>query len=169
LTARVTFREVEQMFFSYVRSSARGDINEFNHYLGNFPFPVVRPNQEARLTADLPHRFLAWGLFQLPHKVRFSPLVEYRNGFPYSALDPLQNFVGEANAHRFPRFFSLDLRLSKDIQVRPKYAARFTFRVFNLTNHFNPQDVHRNLADPRFGTFFGNYDRRFMLDFDLIF
>ena len=40
---------------------------------------------------------------------------------------------------------------------------------FNLTNHFNPLDVHSNIDDPRFGVFFGNHKRRFLPDFDVIF
>jgi hypothetical protein len=40
---------------------------------------------------------------------------------------------------------------------------------FNLTNHFNALDVHRNTADPQFDAFFGNYRRRFRLDFDVLF
>jgi hypothetical protein len=171
LTARYTPKEGYQFFFSYVRSQSRGDINEFNGYLGNFPFPVVRPNQFANLPADLPHRFLTWGTMELPKKMRFSYITEYRNGFPFAAVDARQQYVGEpySDKTRFPNFFSLDTRLSKDFQVHPKYAVRVTFRVFNLTNHFNPQDVHRNVADPRYGIFFGNNHRRFMLDFDVIF
>ncbi len=38
-----------------------------------------------------------------------------------------------------PQFFPLDSRISKDIQVNPKYAVRFSLASFNLTNHFNPE------------------------------
>ncbi len=171
LTARYVPKDGYHFFFSYVHSQARGDVNEFNGYLGNFPFPVVRPNQYANLPADLPHRFLTWAVMGLPKKVRFSYITEYRNGFPFAAVDARQQYVGEpySDRTRFPNFFSLDTRLSKDFQVHPKYAVRITFRIFNLTNHFNPQEVHRNIADPRYGIFIGNQQRRFMLDFDLIF
>jgi hypothetical protein len=65
----------------------------------NDPFPP----------ADLPNRFLAWGLLQLPW------------GFQ------------------------------------------------NLTNHFNPEAFHNNVADPAYGLFFGQGGRRFTADFDVIF
>lgn len=170
LTARVTLSEGRHQFFlSYVNSRARGDVNEFNGYIGNYPFPIVRQNQYARLNADLPHRFLAWGTLNLPKKMRFSPIVEYRNGLPFSTTDPQQDFVGQINALRFPRFLSLDARVTKDFQLTPKYGFRLSLRGFNLTNHFNALDVHRNLGDPRYGIFFGNYQRRFMLDFDVLF
>jgi hypothetical protein len=167
-TARWTFQQ-GQAFFSYVRSRTRGDLNEFNNYLGNYPFPVVRPNRFSSLNADLPNRFLAWGRVQLPWQMRISPIVEYRNGFPYAVLDAAQNYVGQPNTTRFPKFFSLDARVSKDIKLSPEYAVRLSVSGFNLTNHFNPLTVHGNIADPQFGLFFGNYKRRFRLDFDVLF
>jgi Carboxypeptidase regulatory-like domain len=169
LTARLALKDGQNLFFSYVRSRAQGDLNEFNNYLGNFPFPVVRPNQISNLSADLPNRVLAWGLIRMPWKVRISPLLEYRNGFPYAVTDVTQNYVGTANTSRYPNFYSLDAQLSKDIKLSDKYTLRFSVRGLNLTNHFNPLDIHSNIDDPRFGVFFGNLKRRFLPDFDLIF
>ncbi|MBO0859406.1 MAG: TonB-dependent receptor [Chloracidobacterium sp.] len=159
----------QQLFLSYVNSRSRSDVNEFNTYIGNFPFPVIRLDQFARGSADLPNRFLGWGIFSLPWKMRIAPILEYRNGLPYSTIDSSQSYVGEVNSQRFPNFFSLDSRVSKDFQVTPKYAFRFSVSGFNLTNHFNALDIHRNTADPDYGAFFGNYNRRFRLDFDVIF
>jgi hypothetical protein len=53
--------------------------------------------------------------------------------------------------------------------VNPKYAVRLSVSSFNLTNHFNPEAVHRNIADPAFGLFFGHRGRRFTADFDVLF
>ncbi|HJZ69778.1 MAG TPA: hypothetical protein VKF81_16760, partial [Blastocatellia bacterium] len=159
----------QQLFFSYVRSRTRGDLNEFSTYFGNFPFPVVRPNQVTNLSGDLPNRFLAWGMIRLPWKLRISPLVEYRNGFPYAVTDATQNYVGFANVTRYPNFYSFDSRFSKDFKVSDKYTLRFSVRGLNLSNHFNPLAVHSNVADPQFGVFFGNHRRRFLADFDVIF
>jgi hypothetical protein len=39
LTGRWQMPDGQQLFFSYVRSRAQGDLNEFNNYLGNFPLP----------------------------------------------------------------------------------------------------------------------------------
>ena len=170
VTTRFSWSENKQQFFaSYVRSASRGNINEFNTYIGNFPYPLVRRDQTARLGADLPNRILAWGLFQLPWKLRYSPIVEYRDGFPFSDFDERQNYVGEANSRRFPRFLSFDSKLIRDFQINPKYAVRFTLSGFNMTNHFNALDVHRNVRDPRYGVFFGNLPRFFRLDFDVLF
>jgi hypothetical protein len=57
----------------------------------------------------------------------------------------------------------------KDIRVSPKYTLRFSVGGMNLTNHFNPLDVHSNIDDPLSGVFFGNLKRRFIADFDVIF
>ena len=168
-TARLRWDEKRQLFFSYVRSRARGDLNDFATYLGSFAAPVLRPNQFGNLPADLPNRFLAWGMVQLPLSFRIAPLVEYRSGFPYTVTDAMQNWVGVPNANRFPGFLSVDARVSKDIRVNPKYAVRLSVSGYNLTNHFNPEAVHSNAADPVYGFFFGQRGRRFTADFDVIF
>jgi hypothetical protein len=173
-TAKLIWREEENLVMSYVRSSARGDLNEFNEYLGNFPMPIVRPTQYANLTTDLPHRFLAYGLIKFPWRVRVAPLLEYRSGFVYSTFNERQQYAGVPNSDntRFPRFYSLDLRLMKDFDVpyrKKKYPVRISLVGYNVTNHFNPIDVHRNTADPEFGVFFGKYRRWFKFDFEVFF
>jgi hypothetical protein len=169
-TARYQLKgESSQLCFSYVYSRARGDLNDFNNYLSSFPAPIIRSNQVANLPASLPDRFLAWGVVRLPAAFRIAPVVEYRSGFPYSTLNALQDYAGIPNSNRFPHFFSLDSRVSKDIRVSPKYSVRLSLSAFNLTNHFNPEAVHANIADPAFGYFFGHRGRRFTVDFDFLF
>jgi len=169
-TARVRLQGAgRQLFFSNVYSRARGDLNDFNNYLGSFPVPIVRPDQIGNLPSSLPNRFLAWGVVQLPKKFRIAPVVEYRSGFPYSSINALQQYVGVPNQSRFPNFLSIDSRISKDIQINPKYAIRLSLASFNLTNHFNPEAVHWNVDDPEYGYFFGHRGRRFTMDFDVLF
>jgi hypothetical protein len=81
----------------------------------------------------------------------------------------LQQYVGVPNQSRFPNFFSLDTRLSKDFPVNSKYTLRLAVKGLNLSNHFNPLAVRANTGDPEFGAFFGTYKRRFKLDFDVLF
>ena len=169
LTARVRMGENRELFVSCVRSHARGDLNDFNGYLGSFPVPIIRPNMTGVLPADLPNRFLAWGSIKLPDGFRVSPVMEFRSGFPYSTLDGTQNYLGIPNGSRYPNFFSLDSRISKDIRVSAKYSVRLSLSDFNLTNHFNPEAVHYNVADPVYGLFFGQRGRRFTADFDVLF
>jgi hypothetical protein len=169
ITARVRLAGERQLFFSYVRSRARGDLNDFAGYLGSFPLPIIRPNLFGNLPGDLPNRFLAWGLLRLPWGFRSAPLVEVRNGFPYAITDVAQNYVGVPNQNRFPSFLSVDSRFSKDFKVNPKYTVRLSVSGYNLTNHFNPEALHANIADPAYGFYFGQRGRRFTADFDVIF
>jgi hypothetical protein len=169
VTTRVRLDGGRELFFSYVRSRARGDLNDFANYLGSFPVPIVRANQFGNLQSDLPNRFLAWGVVKLPVGFRIAPIVEYRSGFPYAVTDASQNYFGVPYRNRFPNFLAVDSRFSKDFQVNPKYAVRLSISGFNLTNHFNPEAFHSNIADPAFGTFFGIRHRRFTADFDVLF
>jgi hypothetical protein len=169
VTARVRWTDKRQLFFSYVRSRARGDLNDFSTYLGTFALPILRPNQFGNLPTALPNRFLAWGLLQLPLGFRVAPLIEFRSGFPYAVTDAAQNWVGIPYSNRFPTFVSVDSRISKDFRVNPKYTVRFSVSSYNLTNHFNPEAVHANIADPSYGSFMGQRGRHFTADFDVIF
>jgi len=169
-TARIGSPGQRQFFFSYVRQSARGDVNDAAGYLGNFPFPVVRQDLVASLPTEIPNRFLLWGTYALPRKFQIVPHIEYRNGFPYEPTSELQQYLpaGTGPQPRFPRYFSANLRLSKELEVAQKHAVRLSLNVVNLTNHFNALDVHSNIADPLYGTFFGNYTRRLTVDFDFL-
>jgi len=171
LTAKFNLKKNNLLYASYVRSKARGDLNDFNSYFGDFGVPVIRQNQYSSLPFDVPNRFIAWGSFSLPMRINLSPIVEFRNGFPYSVHDESQNFVGTRNADstRFPRFFALDTEISKDFQLTKKYAIRLSVRGFNLTDHFNPRNVSLNTADPLFGQFFASYHRYFAGGFDILF
>lgn len=151
--------------FSYIRSRAQGELNDFNTYFGDFPDPIIRPNQFGRLSSDAPNRFLTRGTFSLPYKFTIVPLLDIHTGFPYSIRDEKQNFVGQRNSARFPRFASLDMSVSKDIKIRDKYEAQLTINMFNVTSHFNPRNIKANIADPEFGVFFANYRRFYRLDF----
>jgi hypothetical protein len=169
VTGKVKVRKSGELMLSYVHATARGDLNDFNSYLGSFPIAILRPNQFSDLSGSVPNRFLAWGSFQLPDGWRVSPVVEYRTGFPYFSVNAAQQYAGVPNSTRYPPFFSLDSRISKDIKVNPKYTVRLSLSNFNLTNHFNAEAVHFNTGDPAYGYFFGQRGRRFTGDFDVIF
>jgi hypothetical protein len=183
VVSKLSMRENQSLVFSYVRSRIRGNLNELNNYLGNFPFPLVRQDQFVNLPADLPHRFLAWGTIKLPWKARVSPLVEWRTGLPYAVFDEGQNYVGQpfSDRTRFPKFFSLDARFIREFRInetvqslfkrklKDPTSVRVSVSFYNMTNHFNPSAVHANVADPQFGLFFGENRRRFRVDFDLVF
>jgi hypothetical protein len=172
ITARLGWKEGEQLVFSYTHSRAEGSLNVFDNFVGNFATPFIRPDVYSNLPGDLPNRFLVWGRTAVHFwKLQALPIVEYRSGFPYTAVDALQNYVGipYGDATRFPHFFSADTRLMRDFKVTAKYTVRLSVTGFNLTNHFNALAVHDNIADPQYGVFFGNYHRRYRFDFDFLF
>jgi hypothetical protein len=171
LTERFTLPKKSALYVSYVHSSARGDLNTFDTYFGDIATPIIRPNQYSNLLSSVPNRLVAWGEIALPSRVTIAPIVEYRDGFPFSVRDAGQFFVGvrNADATRFPHFLSVDGELAKEFQVTKRYAVRLSVRGFNLTNHFNPRDVRANIADPGFGSFFAPYRRYLTGGFDIVF
>ncbi|HEX8894513.1 MAG TPA: carboxypeptidase regulatory-like domain-containing protein [Terriglobales bacterium] len=169
-TSRIGAEANRQFYFSYVRQYAYGDLSSASNYLGNYPFPVVRSGLVAALPSEIPNRFLLWGTYSLPKKFMVNPHLELRNGFPYQPTDVLQQWVQTTGPqYRYPRYFSADVAVAKDFQVRQEHAVRLTLTVQNLTNHFNPLQVHSNTGDPQYGQFFGNWDRKYLLDFDYLF
>ena len=167
-TSKIGAKVNRQFFFSYVRQYAHGDISDAASYLGDVPFPVVQQGLIGSLPSEIPNRFLLWGIYSLPKTIRLMPHVELRNGFPYQTTNVLQQYVAMSGPQsRFPRYFSIDMRASKDFQIR-KHAVRISLSCLNLTNHTNPLEVHSNIGDPLYGTFFGNYNRKFLVDFDFL-
>lgn len=158
-------------YFSYARQIARGVLTDVANYLGAFRYPVVRSLALASTAGEIPNRFLFWGMWNLPWRMGLAPHVEYRNGFPYQPVDQLQQYVSlpDAPQPRYPRYLSLDARLSKDINISSKHAVRLSLNGINLTNHSNYLQVHNNIADAQYGKFFGNYGRHILADFDLLF
>ena len=151
---------------TYVWSRSRGDLNTLAETYMPFEEPVIRPNASGILPSDVPHRVVTWGIFSLPWKMTFSPVVDVRTGLPYSNVDTLQNYVGVPNSLRFPTFFSLDGRLYREFPLRlpfmeksAKRKIRLGIYTNNLTNHRNPHDVFSNVASPLFGRFAGFYHR----------
>jgi hypothetical protein len=171
ITARVQLEGDQQMVFSYVRSRAEGNLNGFDKFVGNFSQPLILPNVYSNLAGDLPNRFLMWGNLNLPLQFHIAPLVEYRNGFTWAALDERQQYVGLPNSDRtrYANFFSGDTRVSRNFKVTSKYTVTLSVTGYNLTNHFNALAVHNNTADPGYGVYFGNYHRRYRFDFDFLF
>jgi hypothetical protein len=144
---------------SYVWSTARGDLNTADNYLGDLPAFVIRPNEYGPLPFDVPHRFLLQGELKLPADITFSPSLEIRSGFPFSIVNEQLDFVGPRNlAGRFPAFISLDAQITKGFRIPmfENHKMRIGAAVFNITNHFNPRDVQNNLGSSSFGQFFNS-------------
>jgi hypothetical protein len=170
--ARFRFQEGRNIFLSYVRSQARGNLNDFNTYFGNLKHPIIRADEYGKQPFDAPNRLLFWGDFALPYDIVATPVVDWHSGFPFSLLNEEQDFVGPRNeAGRFPQLLSLDLLVTKGLTVRfrgKKYKGRAGFTVFNITNHWNPRDVQNNVAAEQFGTFYNSQGRSVRLKFEFV-
>lgn len=159
---------------SYVHSRARGDLNTLTALYVPFEQPVFRPNQFGTLPSNIPNRFITWGRFVLPWRMTASPVLDIHTGFPYSALDARQEYVGAPNRLRLPAFASLDLKMTKDFRLPlvpwlSSHTLRLSFTVFNLTDHANPRDVYNNVTAPTFGQFLGFQHRFYDVGFDIIY
>lgn len=173
LMTRLKLQDNRDLFFSYTRSRAVGDLNDFGIFAGNLRNPIIRQNEYSRLSFDAPNRFLFWGEFGLPFGLTFSPVIDWRTGFPYSAVDENQDFVGLRNqAGHFPDFFSADVQVLKDFKVGfrgKEYTLRAGVKFFNVTNHFNPRDVQSNIDSSDFGGFSNGVGRRTRFKFEVVF
>ncbi len=159
---RYTFRKHDMVNGSYIWSRSRGDLNSLSNIYIPFAAPVIRPNVYGILPSDIPNRLVAWGIFALPWKLTFSPLVDVHSGYPYSPIDVQQQYVGTPNGQRFDTFFSLDLKLYREFRVPflgnrsgKVHHVRLGVYTLNVTNHHNFNAVYNNVASPNFGTFAG--------------
>ncbi len=148
--------------FSYIRSHVRGNLNSLSDIFVPFEEPVIRPDFTGTLAQDIPNRVVTWGEFTLPKKFKVSPVVDIHTGLPYSDIDALQEYVGTPNAQRFPIFFSLDLKVYREFQLRLPFLGTIKNRKIrigvysiNLTDHSNPLEVYNNVTSPVFGHFVG--------------
>ena len=161
-SVQYTFRESDQFKASYIWSQSRGDLNNLSNVMIPFAAPVFRPNVYGILASDIPNRLITWGIFALPWKLTFSPLLDVHSGFPYSSIDVAQQYVGTPNGQRFPTFFSLDFKAYRTFRIpfwKGKNGKDHHFRLgaysLNLTNHGNFSTVYNNVASPDYGKFVG--------------
>jgi hypothetical protein len=159
VTGRYLRGERRDLTVSYVRSHGSADLNNYDQFYGNLRNPIVRGNAHELIPTDVPHRLLVRGTIGLPGQWDFAPVIEVRSGFPWSAVDEFQDFVGPRNrAGRLPRVRTFDFSLSRPWQVR-NYRFRGGLKVYNLLGTSAQRDVQANLASPQFGQFFNPIER----------
>ena len=152
ISMRRAWPHQQQLFVSYVRSTARGELNDFMSLFTSFDAPLLQPGGMSRMPADARDRWLAWGTVNLPLGLVASPVLEWHSGFPYSAVDSRYLYRGEPNSASFPAFMAVDVIAYKTITYR-KRAADVGVQLFNTTNHFNPRDVYPVANSRHDGTF----------------
>ena len=152
LAVRKTWTNESQIFMSYVRSSSIGEINDFGSLFTNLDAPLLEPGGRAPINADVPHRLRGWGTFSLPMRVVVSPAIEWRTGFPYSALNVYQHYAEPPNGERFPNYLSADLTAFKTFDLFER-KMDLGLQFFNFTSHSNPRDVIAVVDSPRYQEF----------------
>ena len=166
-TVRFTIHQNNEVNASYIWSRNRGDLNNLSDVMIPFLQPVIRPNVYGILPSDVPQRVITWGVFALPKKFTFSPILDVHSGYPYSNVDVLQDYVGTPNGQRFATYLSLDVKIYRVFQIPflgvksgKIHHIRLGFYSLNVTNHGNFNAVFNNVTAPNFGEFVGFLDRR---------
>jgi hypothetical protein len=158
-TVRYLGGERRDLTLSYVWAKGTADLNNYDQFYGNFRNPIIRSNEHNVTSTDVPHRLLLRGTIGLPGKWDFSPVLELRSGFPWSAIDEFQDFVGPRNrSGRLPFVNTLDFSIARPWQFR-KYRFRAGLKVYNLFGASAERDIQNNLTSPNYGTAFNPVER----------
>lgn len=158
-----------EIYVSYVRAAARGDLNGFDATQGIFKEPFVQANAVGPLPMDVPNRLLAWGLVHLPARITVAPFAEARNGFPYSAIDENWLFAGARNGGRLPWVGSLDFYVNKIVGLPGHLPdARIGLKIYGMVSANTARDVQRDVARADFGATYNPVPRDFSMVFELL-
>jgi hypothetical protein len=158
-TGRFLASEYRDLTVSYVHSKSTRDLNDYDQFYGNFRNPIIRPNEYSLSPTDVPNRIIVRGNIGLPGKWVFTPLYEWRTGFPFSAVNEFQDFVGERNlSGRLPNVSTLDFTLARPWHFK-KYSFVGGIKIYNAFDAGNERDVQTNITSPDYGKFFNPIQR----------
>jgi hypothetical protein len=158
-TGRYLASEHRDLTVSYVHSKSTRDLNDYAQFFGNFRNPIIRADENGLSPTDVPNRIIVRGSIGLPAQFVFSPLYEWRTGFPWSAVNEFQDFVGPRNqTGRLPNVNTLDFTLVRPFKFR-KYRFSAGLKIYNAFDAGNERDVQNNLASPDYGKFFNPIQR----------
>jgi outer membrane receptor protein involved in Fe transport len=158
-TGRYLVSEHRDLSVSYVRSHSTLDLNDYDQFFGNFRNPIIRANERSLSATDVPNRIIVRGTLGLPGTWVFSPLYEWRTGFPWSAVDEFQDFTGPRNrSGRLPSVSSLDFTLARPWRFH-KFQFTGGLKIYNLFDSGNERDVQNNVTAPDYGTFYNPIER----------
>jgi hypothetical protein len=163
LSARFNPNRDFEISASYVRSLAAADLNNYASFFGADRNPVINPNGYGPAPADVPNRLVTRLRALWRENWSFASFAEVRSGFPYSAVDASQDFVGARNrAGRFPAVVLLDVAVERRIKVG-KWNPWIGVKILNALDRFTPLDVQRNVASASYGQFYNVLPTQFRL------
>jgi hypothetical protein len=134
-------------------------LNNYDQFYGNLRNPIVRANEHNLTPTDVRHRVLLRGTIGLPGQWDFAPVLELRSGFPWSAVNEFQDFVGQRNrAGRLPSVRTLDFSIVRPWRFRG-HRVRAGIRIYNLFGAAASRDIQGNVTSPLYGTAFNPIER----------
>jgi hypothetical protein len=158
-TGRFLASEHRDLSVSYVRSRSTGDHNYYDQFFGNFRNPIIRANENSLSPTDVPNRMIVRGSIGVPGQWVFSPIFEWRTGFPWSAVNEYQDFVGPRNrTGRLPTVSTLDFTLARPWRFK-KYRFTAGIKIYNAFDTGNERDVQANITSPDYGRFYNPIQR----------
>jgi hypothetical protein len=158
-TARYLGGERRDLTVSYVWAKGTADLNNYDQFFGNIRNPIIRDNAHSLAPTDVRHRVLIRGTIGLPAQWDISPVIELRSGFPWSAVDEFQDFVGERNrAGRLPAVRTVDFALTRPWRFK-KWRFRAGLRFYNIFGSAANRDVQHNVTSPFYGTSYNPIER----------
>ena len=148
---------------SYTRSSSQADLNNYVTYFGAERNPVVSANEFGPTPSDVPNRLVGRFRVRLPHNWTVVAFGEIRNGFPFTAVNEIQDVVGLRNrAGRFPTVALVDMAVEHKFKLG-KWSPWIGVKLLNAFDGWAPLDVQRNIASPNYGTFYNPIPRQIRL------
>jgi hypothetical protein len=158
-TGRWLASEHRDVTISYAHSHSTRDLNDYDQFFGNFRNPILRPNDNSLSPTDVPNRSVVRGSIGFPGRWVFAPIYEWRTGFPWSAVNEFQDFVGERNrTGRLPSVSTLDFTLARPMRFR-KYRFTAGIKIYNAFDSGDERDVQNNVASPDYGKFYNPIQR----------
>ncbi len=158
-TGRFLASEYRDLSVSYVRSKGTRDLNDYDQFFGNFRNPIIRSNENSLSPTDVPNRLIVRGTIGLPGKWVFTPLYEWRSGFPWSAVERVSGFRRHPERSR-PAPDGVDPRLLARATLRfRKWRFSGGIKIYNAFNTGNERDVQNNITSPDFGKFYNPIQR----------
>jgi hypothetical protein len=84
--------------------------------------------------------------------------MDWRTGFPFTAINAGYEVVGAAGSHRFPDYVNFSPGLELRFHLRGRYIG-LRGVMENATDRANPLVVNNNVDSPQFGTFSETFGR----------
>jgi len=109
------------------------------------------------LAWDTPNRVISWGwmpviLPKLKRNWNLVYLLDWHNGYPFTALNAAQHIVGTAGAGRFPAYLNFSPGREWKFHSHGQYWGLRAV-MGNATDSRNPAVVNNVVDSPSYGTF----------------